>query len=297
MALIKEDENVEVDDWKITFASILHGNHLIRQEEAHLKKYSQTPTMTAKTDYRKSGRTLSPLAYEATVHRLRIFPSISSSYWGRCLPACALLLLADTPSLCCGWSPMKLSAKASSISISRKVGGTGSKVKRVLKKIAPFSLSSASEDADVSLLQSENFVLRDTVRQLEEENQKLKQTAKIVLENFEGEGLFGGGFESSVFPGGAGITLTGDEISQDELWCDELEEGTPFFLPECLGRFDKKVNSFLFRGYISYQHLINCRSMSSRASNFLWGCPARPRLLVSGFALNAIIFWNHFKSK
>jgi hypothetical protein len=105
---------------------------------------------------------------------------------------------------------------------------SGSIFKSVLNRIAPFPLSSSDEDNDndVALLQSENYVLRDTIRQLEEENQKLKQKAKIVLENFEGERLFRGDAESSMlFPGGSGITLTGDEIAQDELWCDELDGG------------------------------------------------------------------------
>jgi hypothetical protein len=104
-------------------------------------------------------------------------------------------------------------------------------MKKVMHTITPFSLSSSNEDADdadVSLLQSENYALRDTVRQLEEENQRLKQHARIVLENFEGERLFRGDVESSMFPEATGIMLTGDEIAQDELWCDELDGGKPF---------------------------------------------------------------------
>jgi hypothetical protein len=99
-----------------------------------------------------------------------------------------------------------------------------------MQKITPVSLSSSNEDADadVSLLQSENYVLRDTIRQLEEENQKLKQSAKIVLENFEGGRLFRGDVESSMILEATGITLTGDEIAQDQLWCDELDGGKPF---------------------------------------------------------------------
>jgi hypothetical protein len=45
------------------------------------------------------------------------------------------------------------------------------------------------EDDDTNLLQSENMVLRETIRRLEEENQVLKRAnaGRLVLETFEGE--------------------------------------------------------------------------------------------------------------
>ena len=77
----------------------------------------------------------------------------------------------------------------------------------------------------MKVLKSENNLLRDTIRQLEDENQRLKQRAnKIVLENFEGERFFQDDIENQKMEG-VGITLTGDEIGQNELWCDELDGG------------------------------------------------------------------------
>eukprot|EP00980_Cylindrotheca_fusiformis_P004201 scaffold912_cov119-Cylindrotheca_fusiformis.AAC.17 len=133
-----------------------------------------------------------------------------------------LLMFVQCPSICQAWSPIRLATRRSSMSTSGKFG---LQVKKGLRKFSPFPLWSTGDDTDISL-QSENYVLRDTIRQLEEDNQRLKLTAKIVLENFEGEGLFGNSYESSGYRKGTGITLSGDEISQDELWCDELEEGT-----------------------------------------------------------------------
>lgn len=119
-----------------------------------------------------------------------------------------------------GWSPLKFASRVSTAQPLK----SSSRIKRVLKKFAPFSAPNDETEVDISLLQSENFVLRDTIRQLEEENQKLKQRNKIVLETFEGESLFRGddGSMLQVKPS-TGITLTGDEIAQDELWCDELD--------------------------------------------------------------------------
>ena len=136
-----------------------------------------------------------------------------------------LILLQHYPLVCHAWSPLKpLSMKP--LSIRQK----GSNLfKRVLpRKIAlPFELSSSSKaEEDLEMMKSENSILRETIRQLEDENQALKQRNKIVLENFEGESLFrdrdwDGTPKFSSF----GITLSGEEISQDEQWCDELDGG------------------------------------------------------------------------
>jgi hypothetical protein len=80
---------------------------------------------------------------------------------------------------------------------------------------------------DMSLLQEENDLLRDAIRNLKEENIKLKQRANnIVLESFEGEGrMFR---DRSSFGDDIGTTMTGDEKLGDEaaMWCDELEDGS-----------------------------------------------------------------------
>jgi len=79
---------------------------------------------------------------------------------------------------------------------------------------------------DPSLLKSENSVLRDTIRQLEEENQKLKQRAARVvgLENFEGDHFFPEEYENPFGDSGGGLTMSTEEIKTGEQWCDELEE-------------------------------------------------------------------------
>ncbi|KAG7373008.1 magnesium transporter [Nitzschia inconspicua] len=105
------------------------------------------------------------------------------------------------------------------------------------------------------LLQAENFVLRETIRKLEEENEQLKlqqqqqrqQRQKLVLENFEGERFFwepepakvdeikdniddddDDNSNNNITPPLLGLTLTGEAMSgdileQDELWCDSLD--------------------------------------------------------------------------
>ena len=87
-------------------------------------------------------------------------------------------------------------------------------------------------EIDIDSLHDENDKLRDAVRKLEEENFKLRQRNKIVLETFEGEGrnrnltFFDHDFH--------GITLTGAELEGGdmELWCDELDGGTYYL--ECM---------------------------------------------------------------
>lgn len=91
-----------------------------------------------------------------------------------------------------------------------------------------------STSLEYDLLQEENGLLRETIRQLELENERLKNSAsRIVIENFEGEGKLPP--ESSWFegmgssgppelPSAGGITLTGEQLeAQQQLWCDELD--------------------------------------------------------------------------
>lgn len=131
-----------------------------------------------------------------------------------------MLLLQLYPLVCQAWGPLK-PLSIDPLSIRRKRSNL---FKRVLhRKIAlPFELSSSNNtDEDLDVLRSENSVLRQTIRELEEENQNLKRRNRIVLESFEGEPSF---FDQDFF-GSSGITLSGNEITQDELWCDVLEDG------------------------------------------------------------------------
>lgn len=104
-----------------------------------------------------------------------------------------------------------------------------------------------SPEEVVEELETENMLLRETVLQLELENDRLSKQRKVVLESFEGEGsLF---LEAQEGMNGRsnkksyeddlmefGITLSGEELAGDSntftppsdkdaaLWCDELEE-------------------------------------------------------------------------
>ncbi|CAJ1942214.1 unnamed protein product [Cylindrotheca closterium] len=135
--------------------------------------------------------------------------------------AATLLLLQHYSLVCQAWSPLK-PLSINPLSIRHQ---SSNLFKRVLPRkitLPSFELSSSSTaEEDLDEMKSENSVLRDTIRQLEEENQNLKQRNRIVLESFEGESLFWD--QDSATGMSSGITLSGDEISQDELWCDELE--------------------------------------------------------------------------
>jgi len=80
---------------------------------------------------------------------------------------------------------------------------------------------------EYDLLEEENGFLRETIRQLELENERLRKSAsRIVIENFEGERRLSS--ESSWFEGMTnteeGITMTEEEMEAPQMWCDELEE-------------------------------------------------------------------------
>jgi hypothetical protein len=137
-----------------------------------------------------------------------------------------------------GWSPVyKLASRIAAapptgtamIPIRRSKSSSKTFGTAVLKRIVRSTTARDNDlsEVDVSLLKSENNLLRDTIRQLEEENKKLKQRHnKIVLETFEGERYFRDESEgASTLMDTGGITMTGDEIGQDELWCDELDGG------------------------------------------------------------------------
>ena len=129
-----------------------------------------------------------------------------------------------------GWGPLRVASRISATKASSFVTCNNhrlapSRLKHALGRVISFQ-SFGRDDSDLTLLQSENSILRDTIRQLEEENLRLKQRAQRVigLENFEGERFFRGEMDSSFVDTG-GITLSGEEIIEDEMWCDELDGG------------------------------------------------------------------------
>lgn len=87
-----------------------------------------------------------------------------------------------------------------------------------------------STDTQYAILKEENSILRETIRQLELENEQLRSRAsKIIIENFEGFGKFGsdwfdaGNAEKDLQPP-PGITMMEEEMEQ--MWCDELDGDT-----------------------------------------------------------------------
>lgn len=94
----------------------------------------------------------------------------------------------------------------------------------------------------VDKLETENKLLRETIRQLEHENERLTSQQRVVLETFEGEGRLrsaNGDIIVDSTTGEApthdyGVTLSADEltgdiaVTQDDidgaLWCDDLDE-------------------------------------------------------------------------
>ncbi len=131
-----------------------------------------------------------------------------------------------------GWSPSTTLSRGATTTLSSEFYvsywnrlSAPRRLKQEVFRIVPFR-SFSRDDSDFTLLKSENLILRETIRQLEEENQRLKQRAQRVigLENFEGERFFRGELDNSFLDSG-GITLTGEEIIPDDLWCDELDGG------------------------------------------------------------------------
>lgn len=140
------------------------------------------------------------------------------------------LVICQLLNVSSGWSPLRVVSRIGATrAISIPFGNhllAPTRLKYALGRVISFHQSFSRDDSDLTLLQSENSILRDTIRQLEEENLRLKQRAQRVigLENFEGERFFRGEMDSSFLDTG-GITLTGEEIIQDEMWCDELVDG------------------------------------------------------------------------
>jgi hypothetical protein len=144
-----------------------------------------------------------------------------------------LLVLSQPFSNTYSWGPLRLASRAIaspsifSSSISNVYGdrpfvlSKTERLKHAPRRIVPVR-SSNVDDYDAVVLKSKNSVLLETIRQLEEENKLLKKRAQRVvgLENFEGERYFRDELDTPLLDG-RGLTLTGEEIAQDEVWCDE----------------------------------------------------------------------------
>lgn len=99
------------------------------------------------------------------------------------------------------------------------------------------SVNMENSTAEAQDLYTENMSLRDSIRQLEEENERLKKFVeqrhereleaaavaaknnekRIILERFEGEHLFDSQGSSS------SSSMTAVETEDEELWCDDLD--------------------------------------------------------------------------
>ena len=149
---------------------------------------------------------------------------------------------------CHGWTPSRLISRTSIHAavtprvselpgtvngfFSRKTKRLRSMGRRIISSSSSSRSSSSQDEVELSSLQSENSLLRDTIRQLEDENSRLRQRADrmLGLESFEGADRY---FREepetsmSMLEGeiGGGITLSGEEIGNEELWCDTLEGG------------------------------------------------------------------------
>lgn len=94
--------------------------------------------------------------------------------------------------------------------------------------------ASSIDDFDAQMMKTENELLRQTVRQLEKENERLREgSSRIILETFEGEGQQRA-METSWYDSSSdgmvdtdGITMSGAELEAGApLWCDELDGDT-----------------------------------------------------------------------
>jgi cation transporter-like permease len=103
-------------------------------------------------------------------------------------------------------------------------------------EVLPIDISTRT-NLEYNLLQEENSLLRKTIRELELENERLKNSAsRIVIENFEGEGrlapesIWFEGIGTHVSPEAEqvdGITMSSEQMeASQQLWCDELDNDT-----------------------------------------------------------------------
>ena len=157
-----------------------------------------------------------------------------------------LLLLAPKTltSIVEGWSQsnfvVRRSTRQNALSVSRFTSRKPSPVQLQTKPPSEDNLSFLedtsqrmhSSQSNSTVIASENNRLRDSIRMLEEENERLKRyvekqhqkemeaattNKRIVLETFEGEGLF------DAVDGGQSYDLAKTNDDDDELWCDVLD--------------------------------------------------------------------------
>mmetsp|Transcript_20615 Transcript_20615/g.51254 ORF Transcript_20615/g.51254 Transcript_20615/m.51254 type:complete len:390 (+) Transcript_20615:289-1458(+) len=163
------------------------------------------------------------------------------------LPIMLMLVLAPKTltSIVEGWSQsnsvVRRSTRQNALSVSRFTSRKPSPVQLQNKPPSEDNLSffedpsqiMQSSQSNSTAIASENNRLRDSIRMLEEENERLKRyvekqhqkeleasttNKRIVLETFEGEGLFDGVDGEQSFA----LAKTNDEDG-DELWCDVLD--------------------------------------------------------------------------
>ena len=201
---------------------------------------------------------------------------------------CTMLALSATFISVESWSINRLATKrpASASFSARPRIGKRERVKSILNRVLPFQLTSSDDvnGSDATVLKAENKLLREVIGELEEENARLKQKAgRIVLETFEGERFFKDGSEtspSSSISENEGLTLTGEELLQDELWCDELEGGKDSVMAICTLRADNCRRRKLGNGLLShlqfvFETYVVFRSMSYRTTNIIWSSSSR----------------------
>jgi hypothetical protein len=92
--------------------------------------------------------------------------------------------------------------------------------------------ASSIDDFDGQTTKTENELLRQTVRKLELENERLRESpSRIIIETFEGEGqqrLSESAWYDAPYAmmDSDGITMSGAEVETVPLWCDELDDDT-----------------------------------------------------------------------
>lgn len=103
-------------------------------------------------------------------------------------------------------------------SIKSNVAAMVSRMRRSQFKESP------STAAEMERLRRENVFLRESIKKLEIENDRLESSSRIVLETFEGEGKLRdiARWRSEGVP----VTLTGEEMLNGDpaLWCYEIED-------------------------------------------------------------------------
>jgi len=115
----------------------------------------------------------------------------------------------------------------------KRVSSVVSKFQRSNGESMQLMSASSADDFDRQMMRTENDLLRKTVRQLELENERLKQgSSKIIIESFEGEGRgrqridevawydSSSDFDTEV------ISMSSMELEEVPLWCDELDDDT-----------------------------------------------------------------------